>query len=538
MGTLLTGVQATLTRTEHVARRRRHRNYSFCFDHHPPVRRAKSSEPYRPLNAGLPQSFVGWLILAAVTVAVLVTRQDNYAETIDGLGRRVWFVRMRGENGRPGWFSMGLVEVPSDDPGIRTRRRVGERIWPGFVAVTNDKWNGHWFATVSGGSGETINWTGALTTAFATAGNWVDQATGVAFTGSVNNTVLARFGTGTGATNTNCATTAGNTCGELSIANAYTGTFSLASGTNGLVVGGASLGAVTLGTGMTLTNVGATSGITYVSTSNNGGTGWPVTTNGKTVSISTFNGVGGRWVLQDNLVSASGANQTCCSVTNGTLVCNGKNLTRNSSSGGTNLSVGAGGTVDFTATGTSTTISNNNNGALTPLVFNAGCTITNGADATLNITSGLTGIMSIDLGTKTFGTINLTGVTRTGAVAFISSGTIKALSCPSTSGHTVRGTAGITLTLSQASALSFTSAITLTATTASSAWTIAAVGETLVGNSVTDITATGPFYVLDGTNGGGNTGVFFCPPNQLPQDAVAQSRSFVPRQAVSRAGRW
>ena len=63
-------------------------------------------------------------------------------------------------------------------------------------------------------------------------------------------------------------------------------------------IGDASGGALTISSGATITISG---GIQFVSTSTNGGLGWPITTNGKTLPNVTFNGVGGKWTLQDAL---------------------------------------------------------------------------------------------------------------------------------------------------------------------------------------------------------------------------------------------
>lgn len=54
-------------------------------------------------------------------------------------------------------------------------------------------------------------------------------------------------------------------------------------------------------------------------------------------------------------------------------------------------------------------------------------------------------------------------------------------------------------------------------------------------------TPSGAVYALDSTDGGGNSGIVFNPPDQLPQVASMQGRSGAPignRAAVRRAGRW
>ena len=91
-------------------------------------------------------------------------------------------------------------------------------------------------------------------------------------------------------------------------------------GVGQVYIGDASGGALTTASGSTITISG---GITFVSTSTNGGAGWPITTNGKTLPNVTFNGVGGRWQLQDALTLATTAWLT---LTNGTLDTNNQNV--------------------------------------------------------------------------------------------------------------------------------------------------------------------------------------------------------------------
>lgn len=52
----------------------------------------------------------------------------------------------------------------------------------------------------------------------------------------------------------------------------------------------------------TMSTDGWTAGtFTFNATTDNGGVGWPITTNGKTLGVIIFNGVGGKWTLQDDL---------------------------------------------------------------------------------------------------------------------------------------------------------------------------------------------------------------------------------------------
>jgi hypothetical protein len=66
---------------------------------------------------------------------------------------------------------------------------------------------------------------------------------------------------------------------------------------SGIYIGDASGGALTVGATMG----SFTTPLQLQATTDNGGAGWPITTNGKTLRNVTFNGVGGKWILQDAL---------------------------------------------------------------------------------------------------------------------------------------------------------------------------------------------------------------------------------------------
>lgn len=91
-----------------------------------------------------------------------------------------------------------------------------------------------------------------------------------------------------------------------------------------LSVGDASGGALKFVAGMTYTLGNAnTSKTAFVSTSNNGGTGWAITTAGKTFGDFQFNGAGGKWVLQD----AVNISNSALALTAGTLDTNSQTVT-------------------------------------------------------------------------------------------------------------------------------------------------------------------------------------------------------------------
>lgn len=103
--------------------------------------------------------------------------------------------------------------------------------------------------------------------------------------------------------------------------------------TSTLTIGDASGGALNYTGAGAITGAGV---VSFVSTSNNGGTGWGVTSAGKVLPAITFNGAGGKWVLQDAL--ACGA----MNVTSGTFDSNNQTISC--------ASFVAGGTVTRTVT--------------------------------------------------------------------------------------------------------------------------------------------------------------------------------------------
>lgn len=91
----------------------------------------------------------------------------------------------------------------------------------------------------------------------------------------------------------------------------HTGTITGVSGLS-LTVGDASGGAITWGSGGTYTGNASGSRIDFVSSSTNGGAGWNLTQNGKTLSNwqYNFNNASGKWKLADDLnLSTSGSGQ-------------------------------------------------------------------------------------------------------------------------------------------------------------------------------------------------------------------------------------
>lgn len=107
---------------------------------------------------------------------------------------------------------------------------------------------------------------------------------------------------------------AASSCRSIDLTN-YVSTLTHAAAMT-LSVGDASGGALKFVAGMTYTlGSTTTSAVTFVSTSNNAGTGWSVTTAGKNFGNVTFSGTGGKWVLQGTF----NATAATLSFTDGTL---------------------------------------------------------------------------------------------------------------------------------------------------------------------------------------------------------------------------
>ena len=161
-------------------------------------------------------------------------------------------------------------------------------------------------------------------------------------------------------------------------------------------------GSMTLGTGMTFTNLGGT--ITFSSTAS----GKTITSNSVNLNNTgtiEFNGVGGVWTLQDALLSDS----STLTLTNGTLDTNGKSVTMTGQFNGNNsntktLTLGASvisvGSWQLSATGTTF---NSNTSAITA----SGNTITLGVLTYYNFTC--TGAVPAITGGATFNNLTFTG---------------------------------------------------------------------------------------------------------------------------------
>lgn len=182
----------------------------------------------------------------------------------------------------------------------------------------------------------------------------------------------------------------------------YLNTLTFGTG-NTLSVGDASGGAVKFAATMAITDGIGT--LALVSTSNNGGTGWALTTAGLTLPSVTVNGVGGKFVLQDN--ATFGAQLL---VTNGGFFGNGKTI----GVGQVSSSNGNVRTIDITncvlTLPGQTGWSSNNSSGLTFTSTGSSITFTNPA-------------VSNTMGTLSFNTVIFSGFTSmgtfTGAASFV-----------------------------------------------------------------------------------------------------------------------
>ena len=139
-------------------------------------------------------------------------------------------------------------------------------------------------------------WRGGTATWDATAGSkWaatVGGATGAAVPTASDDVYFDATSTGT------VGFSGAMVCKSL-ICTGFTGTIHCSSGNSINISGGLTLSA---GMSITTTSVGS---FIFNATTDNGGAGWPVTSAGKTLPLIFFNGVGGRWNLQDALTSGN-----------------------------------------------------------------------------------------------------------------------------------------------------------------------------------------------------------------------------------------
>lgn len=336
--------------------------------------------------------------------------------------------------------------------------------------------------------------------AWNTVGAWVEGAVPLS-----NDDVVAT------ATSGNLNITATAVCRSIDLTN-YVGT--IVQSAVSLSVGDASGGALKFVAGMTFTrSAAAAASITFVSTTDNSGAGWSVDFAGKSISNVTFNGAGGKWVLQSD-VSMSGVILTLSA---GTLDTASKNITT-----GTFVS----GTGTRTLTPGSSTITLSGSTSTTAWTINTSATMTITAN-TANVVIASSTTTPTVLG----GLVNHNGMSFSMAIA----GTLIIGSATGQSGFTIAnltrtGTAALTDSVTFSEVMTITGTLTLNGnsvinrllvnSTTTGTPVVITCNTTVTGQfvDIRDITAagTGTWNLASITGGsgnlGGNTGITFTTP--------------------------
>lgn len=174
---------------------------------------------------------------------------------------------------------------------------MASRFWVGGTGTWDNSSTTHWSATTGGGAGasnpsasddvifDTNSGGGTVTISGSTTCQSLDSSTAAAFTMSWN-----------------------NAAGNL------------------IIIGSASGGKCNIGATVTVSGITTVSStaLSFVSTTTNGGVGWPITTSGIGMPPMNFNGLGGKWQFQDNVTWTQPT--TSILLSQGTLDTNGKTL--------------------------------------------------------------------------------------------------------------------------------------------------------------------------------------------------------------------
>lgn len=207
----------------------------------------------------------------------------------------------------------------------------------------------------------------------------------------------------------------------------YANTLTHNSGVN-LSIGNAAGGALTFSAAMTYTRGSTTtSQILFVSTSNNSGLGWPITSAGKTITAPQFTGAGGRWQLQDSFLTTGNSTTP----THGIQVSANATLDTNSQAVSTNGLFR--GDASSTVILGSSTVNLTSNLVVSVWLADPACNLS-AANATIIIGS-TSASHSFAGGSHTYGTFSCT--TGTGNLAITGSNTFVTLTLQSTSAKTI-----------------------------------------------------------------------------------------------------
>lgn len=276
-----------------------------------------------------------------------------------------------------------------------------------------------------------------------------------------------------------------------------------------LSVGDAGGGMLNFSGAWAYTTTGDTSAITFVSTSNNGGSGWPVTTGGKVFGHTTFNGTAGKWILQDDLTLRSST--AVLELSRGSLDVSNRTITSGyfrSNSWLTRSLISTNSVFNITYAALSSGWNVNINAAThdfssTTVNLTAGCSFTGGSYTYKELTiSGLQTAWSYPTvinGANTFTNFTVNGAANVrGYLAFAASQTITG-----------------TLTLQGNSPAN---RILVMSTAWGTPMTLTAANVSVANANFQDITGAGSgnwdFSAVSGLSGdcGGNSGIIFTPP--------------------------
>lgn len=393
---------------------------------------------------------------------------------VNGDGELIEIIRTR-RNGRPGW-----VRVDGKGPSGSLGRRFGT-----------------FYPTISGASGLSRFWVGGTGTWDAsTTTHWsaTSGGAGGASAPDAGDNVFINASSGGGT-----ITISGALCRSLDCTNAPATTLSWSSTT--LSVGDGSGGAFKLVANITISNTGGT--INFLSTSNNGGTGWAITTANKALPITHWNGVGGKWVLQDT----SNFNGSFF-LDNGTFDFNGKTVTMNvlnSNNANTRTLTFGAAAITLTSSGTPIGIQDDTNLTVTANTATLTCS---GGGPSININGH-----DMNGASLTF--------TGGGTNANLGAGTWKTVTWTGTAGKTnnLKLTGNLTCTTSfVVNGNSAVNRVLVSSDTRGTARTITSALNTITNSDFMDITGAGAgswnLAAITGLSGdcGGNSGITFTTP--------------------------
>jgi hypothetical protein len=348
-------------------------------------------------------------------------------------------------------------------------------------------------------------WVGGTATWDGTAGSkWATTSGGAGGAAVPTSSDDVFFDAGSGTCTVTTSGTTTDVCNNLDLTSANV-TISHANNTTIGISGNLNI------TAGTWTIGGTGSQLSFLSTA----TGKTITTSGKTLPKLLFDGSGGDWALQDNLLLTNGQAIT---LTNGTLKPNGKNVGGASNS----VSLSASGTstrgIDCSG-GTSTWTIGNTSGTAWNIADSTNFTMTSGGN--LTVSYGITGNSGTFAGGGlTYGTFSCTSMT-TGSLTISGANTFTTLTTSNGSNNTSFYSLAANQTVSgtwTANGNSVINRVLIRSSVKGTARTITAGTVTVTNIDLQDITGAGAgswnISAVSGGSGdcGGNTGITFTTP--------------------------